>query len=297
MLKIDKTQIAAMLLAGGLLGYVSGPAAAAVRIEGRVDAGGGPLAKSTVTLWAASGNEPKQLAEAKTGNDGRFRLHSAETPGKDVVLYLVAKGGETTVNNGVSDNPAIALLAALGSKPPAKVVINEMTTVASVWTHSQFLEGTAIRGHALGLSIAAGNVPNFVDLQTGGWGTAIQDPLNSGQTPTMANFATLADVLAGCAARVTSDACDKLFAAATPPTGAAPTDTLTAAQLIARYPWYQPETLFALLDQFYPVPTGKNLRATPFMPYLNIAPSAWVLPLSARQETNASCNWAEGAIV
>jgi hypothetical protein len=44
-------------------------------------------------------------------------------------------------------------------------------------------------------SSAAGNVPNFVDLATGGWGEAIQGPLNSGQTPTMANFATLADLL------------------------------------------------------------------------------------------------------
>ena len=138
MLKIDKAQIAMMLLAGGLLGYACGPAAAAVRIEGRVEAGGGPLAKSTVTLWAASASEPKQLAQTKTGGDGRFRLHSAETPGKDVVLYLVAKGGEATVNKGAGDNPAIALLAALGSKPPAKVIINEMTTVASVWTKHNF---------------------------------------------------------------------------------------------------------------------------------------------------------------
>ena len=92
-----------------------------------------------------------------------------------------------------------------------------MTTVASVWTNAQFLDGTAIKGPALGLRIAAGNVPNFVDLQTGGWGAAIQDPLNSGQTPTMANFATLADVLSGCATLVTADACDKLFIAATPP--------------------------------------------------------------------------------
>ena len=60
---------------------------------------------------------------------------------------------------------------------------------------------------------------------------------------------------------------------------ACPTDTLTAAQSIARYPWYQPERLFALLDQFYPVPKDENLRAVPFMPYLNWAPSAWVLPL------------------
>ena len=77
MLKIDKAQMAGMLLTCGLLGYVCAPAAAAVRIEGRVDAGGGPLAKSTVTLWAASANEPKQLAQTKTGSDGRFQLHAA----------------------------------------------------------------------------------------------------------------------------------------------------------------------------------------------------------------------------
>ena len=82
-----------------------------------------------------------------------------------------------------------------------------MTTVASVWTSAQFLDGTALKGHALGLRIAAGNVPNFVDLSTGGWGGTIQDPLNSSQTPTMANFATLADVLSGCVTQVAADAC------------------------------------------------------------------------------------------
>src|SRR5262245_63989531 len=95
----------------------------------------------------------------------------------------------------------------------------------------------------------------------------------------MAIFATLADLLSGCVTRVTSDACNMLFAAATPPTGSAPTDTLMAAQSIARYPWYKPERLFVLLGEFYPVPKGKNLRPVPFMPYLNFVPSAWVLPL------------------
>ena len=280
MLKIDKARIAAILLMSGVLACACGPAVSAVRIEGRVEAGGGPLAKSTVTLWAASASEPKQLAQAKTGSDGRFQLRSGETPGKDVVLYLVAKGGEATVNKGVGDNPAIALMTVVGSKPPAKVTINEMTTIASVWTHAQFLDGAAIRGPALGLRIAAGNVPSFVDLQTGGWGGgAIQSPFNGGETPTMANFATLADALAGCATRVTVEACDSLFLAAAPPKGNAPTDTLTAAQSVARSPWYKPERLFALIGQFYKVPPGKNMRAVPFMPYLNFAPSAWVLPL------------------
>ena len=170
-------------------------------------------------------------------------------------------------------------MTVLGSKPPAKVTINEITTVASVWTHAQFLDRTAIKGPALGLRIAAGNVPNFVDLQTGGWGDAIQSPLNDGETPTMANFATLADALAGCVTRVTANACDSLFLAATPPKGDVPTDTLAAAQSVARYPWYKPERLFALIGEFYQIPPGKNMRAVPFMPYLNVAPSAWVLPL------------------
>ncbi len=279
MIETGKGSIALVLATCGLLGWACNPAVAAVRIEGQVQAGGGPLANSTVTLWEANAGDPKQLAQTQTGSDGRFELGTDETPSADVSLYLVAKGGVATVNKGSSDNSAIALLTVLGNTPPDKVVINEMTTVASVWTNNQFLDGTAIKGHALGLRIAAGNVPNFVDLQTGGWGGAIEDPLNSGQTPTMANFATLADLLAGCTTRVKADACNNLFTAATAPNGKVATDTLAAAESIARNSWYQPEKIFALLDQFYPVPKRKNLRPVPYMPYLNWAPSAWVLPL------------------
>src|SRR5262249_25641679 len=160
-----------------------------------VQAGGGALANSTVTLWAAGTGEPRELVQGKTDNDGRFELASQESPSADVILYVTAKGGEPQVNKSSGDNPAVALLAGLGNTPPSRVVVNELTTVASVWTANQFIEGTKIKGHVLGLKIAAGNVPNFVDLQTGGYGTTIQDSLNSGQTPTMANFATLADLL------------------------------------------------------------------------------------------------------
>ena len=166
-----------------------------------------------------------------------------------------------------------------GNAPPTKTVINEMTTVASVWTNAQFLNGIALKGHPLGLRIAAGNMPSFIDPQTGGWGTTIQDSLNGSQTPTMANFATLANLLSACATRVTADACSKLFAAATDPRGNAPKDTLATAESIAGSPWYHPEQLFVLLDEFYPVPAGKTMRTVPFMPYLNYPPSAWVLPL------------------
>jgi hypothetical protein len=288
MFEITKSQAAALLLAGVVLGWTCISASAAVSVAGRVQAGGVPVARSTVTLWAASAGEPRQLAQARAGADGRFSLRSDATPASDTSLYLVAKGG-VPAGKGSDDNPAIAFLMVLGNKMPSEVTINELTTIASVWTHAQFLDGTAIKGPALSLRIAAGNVPSFVDLQTGGWGTVIQDSLNGSQTPTMANFATLANGLAGCATRVIPDACSKLYAAAAPPTRklalsgqtvrSTPSDTLTAAQSLAKYPWYEPERAFALLAEFYPIPAGKTMRPVPHMPYLNFPPSAWVLPL------------------
>jgi len=255
-----------------------GAAANAADIAGQVLGAGAPIADSMVTLWGAGTGSPQELAQARSGADGRFSIAVPDAASKAASLYLVARGGRPTANKTSAINPRIALITVVGAKPPPKVVINEFTTVASVWTHNQFLEGTALKGHALGLKIAAGNVPSFVDLATGGWGGVIQDPLNSGQTPTMANFATLANALAACVTSVTPDACDKLLAAATPPKGNAPADTLTAAEAIARYPWYRPERVFALLD-LYPIPSGKTMREVPFMPYLRFSPSAWVLPL------------------
>jgi hypothetical protein len=249
----------------------------AADIKGQVLGAGTPIAQSTVTLLAASAGQPKQLAQTKTDKDGRFVIHSTGTP--DCSLYLVATGGVSAANQGAGDNPAIALITVVGSKLPAKVVINEMTTVASVWTNAQFLDDTTLQGQPLSLRIAAGNVPNFIDMETGGWGDAIQNPLNSGQTPTMANFATLADLLSGCVARVKADACSSLFAAAAPPGGGLPTNTLNAAESIALNPWHQAGKIYDLLRQFYQVSPSNHMLAVPYMPYLNWAPSAWVLPL------------------
>jgi sugar lactone lactonase YvrE len=254
-------------------------AAPAATITGLVQGGGGRVAGAKVTLWAAGTGAPKSFGDATTSADGSFAMEMPIGIDAAASLYLVAKGGRSTVDKGAGPNSATSLLAVIGKTIPAKVTINEMTTIASVFTHNQFIDGTAISGSPLQLKIAAGNVPSFVNPATGAWGETIQDALNGGQTPTMANFATLADALAGCVARVAPDACSKLFAAAEAPVGAPPTDTLAAAQSIAKYPWYRPERVFALLDAFYPVPKGRNLRPVPYMPYLQFAPSAWVLPL------------------
>lgn len=77
----------------GFLGATCGAAEAAIRIKGQVQAGGGSVTNSTVTLWAGSAGEPRQLAQAKTGDDGSFALSADATPGPGESLFLIAKGG------------------------------------------------------------------------------------------------------------------------------------------------------------------------------------------------------------
>jgi len=254
-------------------------AAGAQQIQGKVAGGGGPIAGSTVTLWAAGAGAPAKLAETSSADDGAFRLQFDPQRAGGGVLYLSARGGDAKAARSRAANPAIGLMATLGTTAPPQITVNELTTVASVWTGAQFLQGDALSGHALGLKIAAGNVPNLVDLATGGLGPVIQDPLNSTQTTSLATLNTVAALLAGCISRVQADACERLFAAATPPGGPAPTDTLGAALAVARYPWHQPARLFALLDHFYPARQGPGSRAAPFRPYLLFAPGAWTLAL------------------
>ena len=247
------------------------------RIAGVVLGAGAPIAGSTVTLWEASAEAPRKLAGAKSNERGEFELAVAGRHG-GTSLYLLSVGGHAKAAKASGDNAAIVLMTVLGDRPPARVTIDELTTIATVWTHTPFLGGSDIQGYPLGLHIAAGNMPSFVDLSTGGYGAAIQDALNGMQTPTMANVGTLANAVAACVTRG-ADACNAFFHAATGPDNKVPGNTLTALRSIARYPAYEPKRVFALLDQFYPVAEKKELRPTPFLPYRTDAPSAWVLPL------------------
>src|SRR5262252_1001504 len=251
-----------------------------VRMEGQVQAGGGPLAGSTVTLWAANAGEPKQLAQTKSGSDGRFELRTAETPGKDVVLYVVAKGGVATVKKGSGEIPAIALLTVLGNTPPAKIVINELTTVASTFTSARFIKSEGISGNPLGLRIAAGNAPNLVDPETGKWGKVLLDPLNSFTTTTLAKLDTLGSLIT-YATVANDDWRARFFKAATPTGGVTPKNSLEAMAGIAREPWAAAKELYGLYDEAYPLPAPDARRSgAPFAPYLVYVSTDFALSLA-----------------
>src|SRR5262249_44961860 len=132
----------------------------AAEISGTVQAANKPIAGATVTLYAASDAASAKLTETHSDQHGAFNLDAGQ-PASDTVLYLVAKGGKPGVAASPVANDAIALLAVLGSTPPKTVTVNEFTTVGSLWICAQFLNGDELSGPKLGLSIAAGNVPNF----------------------------------------------------------------------------------------------------------------------------------------
>jgi hypothetical protein len=138
-----------------------------------------------VTLLAASSGDPKQLAQVTTGTDGRFEITSQEDVNADAILYTIAH----------SNNSAGDLLSVPGHTPPAKVVINELTTVASAFTGARFINGESISGSPGGLKIAAGSVPNLVDPRPGHGAKYCLDPINITQSTTMANLNTLGSLL------------------------------------------------------------------------------------------------------
>ena len=238
------------------------------KLAGSVQIAGKPVAGATVTLYAAGEGAPKQIAEANTDNQGAFGLNfHSETKGS--VLYLVAKRPET----------AVALLLVLGTPVPEKVTVNELTTVASAFTAARFIQGESISGNLLGLRIAAMNVPNLVNLQSGGWGSVIIDGLNLTRSTTLAKFNTLASFITYASTSASSDWRSRFFAAATPTGGTTPSNTLGAIAGIARESWAHPKDLFALFEEAYPQVKEGLLTPMPFVPYLQYAPEDFALIL------------------
>ena len=158
-------------------------------VAGRVELGGEPLGNATLTLWAATGDQPPQsLATVATKADGSFQVSTGSVP-KDSVFYLVARGSR---KNSVA---SVSLLSILGTSCPDEVVVNELTTVASAFTSAQFIQGNSISGNPLGLRIAAGNAPNLVNPTDGTWGSVLIDPINSTENTTLARLNTLGSLI------------------------------------------------------------------------------------------------------
>jgi hypothetical protein len=251
----------AVLLLGVLA--VAGAHAAGSRstLRGSVLSGRTPLISMTVTLYrsASAGGASVALGSSRTGADGSFRIvYPAQRP-STAVLYLIAGRGA-----------AVRLSSVLGAAPaPARVVVNERTTVATGFALAQFIAGRTIAGNSPGVQNAAGMAQNLVDARTGGIGRVLAAAPNGSQTSTLRTFNSLANMLVPCAR--SGLRCGALLRLATPPRGPAPLGALAAVADIARAPSRNVGKLFALAFS----------RPAPYGPALGLRqrPDGWILAL------------------
>lgn len=235
------------------------------RVEGRAVSGELGLGNLEVSLRVAGTSRIETLGRARTRADGRFVIRYRTPPG-DPILYVVARGARPS---------PVGLVSVLGpaSSVPYEIVVNELTTVASVWTSAPFFSGDELIGHPVGVRNAATNAGNLVDIERGRAASPVLSAVNV-QTTTLAKLYSLGDILSTCVRGID---CDGLFDQATSPDGTRPRDTLEAALNIARFPWNHVEGLYGLLP---PPPTGTTpIADVPYLPYLRYRPADWTLSL------------------
>jgi streptogramin lyase len=188
-------------------------------------------------------------------------------------VYILALEGNPGLANG-TNNTALALMAALGTcnslaSTYSTIVIDEVTTVASVWALRQFMADATHIGasgtNAAGLSNAFAQVPNIVNIATGQ--ALAKTPPGNGTVP-QSKVDTLADILAPCVHSTSgvSAACSLLFSAATHSGKTQAANTIAAALSIAQNPCLKVPVLFGLLT-----------TSAPFQPQLGSAPNDWML--------------------
>jgi hypothetical protein len=257
----------------------------AVAFQGQVLSGTAPVNGATIQLYAAgaTGNSsaatPMLTQTVITDALGMFQLTGTFTCGQSSTgttipataqLYLVATGG-TTSTTSTTSNPALTLVTAIG--PCSNLTstsfdtLNEITTAAAAWSLAPFASSTTTLGasstNTLGITNAFLDAALLANPATGSPAT-----LPTNLTVETGKLSALADALNSCTTG-TGTACPALFAAATPPSGTAPTDTFTAALNIAHNPGQNVAAIFAT------IPT-----TPPFATTLTASPNDWTMSLT-----------------
>jgi hypothetical protein len=302
---------AALLLSGcGAPAKVtSAPAAAA---KGAVQGGQQPVAGVTLQLYTANtsilgptgygslANPFGPQPTATTNQNGGFNFPSLPAcPSSNSEVFLVGTGGTPSTGQA---NPNLAMMVGLGpcqalvnaiAVPTYHVVMNELTTVATVWSLSPFMSGPTIASpgctaftcigapstNTTGLANAFASINEIVNTATG---TVYNQTTSQFTGPALAPGASfnyqeinsLANILQYCINSVrsvpttVSTECRTLFTDTA--TSTTPTDTITAALNIAQHPSVNAGTLYGL-----PIPNEQT-----FLPHLTASPTDWTVAIN-----------------
>ncbi|HUB51907.1 MAG TPA: hypothetical protein VL986_07165 [Terracidiphilus sp.] len=296
-----------------------------VSLQGTVMAGNLPVAGAQVQLYEAGNTgygstaSPLQFTlngttvnSVATDQNGDFTIPAGYAcTSQNSLLYLVALGGNP---GGIGNNAQLGFMTALGPcanlNSSVQLIVNEETTVASVWSLARFMGvnsfadvSSSNANYNNGLAAAFATVNNLVDITVGqsllftpGGGEYTPagldaSPVANGLVP-QAEINTLADAIDTCAASVggvpgDGSPCDMFFAASNtnplggvPNTSNEPTSIAQAVIELAQYPAKSgeygaafPFTGSALYD-LIPV------AGYPFSPILEAPPTDWTMALS-----------------
>lgn len=250
--------------------------------NGRAMGGQQPVYGGTVQLWQVntdgSGAAPMLSSAVTTDINGYFTLTGLyRCPSPSTQVYLTVTGG----NPGAGNNAALGLMAALGPcgslSPSTYVIVNEVTTVASVWALQQFMGATfgvagaediavnTLAQSTAGMINAFSTVPVLVTLSQG-----LATSNFSNATLESARINTIANILSVCVNSNGTGTCADLFAAVTPSGDPAPGDTIQAALYMAQ----NPANNVAQIYSFAPA------IGAPFLPDLTTQPFDWTLAVT-----------------
>jgi streptogramin lyase len=247
---------------------------AGASFTGKVLAASKPVQAASVQLFAAgntgNGSAPSALLAAAlaTASDGSFTVPSGYTcPSAQTPLYLFSKGGQP---GGAAANTGLWLMTALGPcgniASGSSVVLNEVTTAASVWALAPFMSAGGNVGasctNTTGLDNAFLNASGLANPATG---TSPGASLPSTLAVPTAKLNTLANALASCTSSAGGASCAPLFSAATAG-NTVPANTLDAALNIALAPGNNVAAIYTL--------AAANAV---FSPALSAAPPDWML--------------------
>jgi hypothetical protein len=241
--------------------------------SGKAMAGKLPLIGASVQLYAAGtgGNGSSATAlltgALTTDANGAFTVAAGYAcPLATAQTYVVARGGSA---GSAASNSATVLMTALGAcnQAAAKVVVNEVSTVASAYALSQFFSSGANLGasatNSAGLANAIATAVALADVSAG---TSPGPTFAANGSSPATKIDSVANLLDTCVVSTASgSACTALFAA-TATAAATPSNTLDAALGLVRNPALSVASRFTLSG-----------GSTAFAPVLAAAPSDWTL--------------------
>ena len=273
--------------------------------QGVVHGGQQPVSGATIQLYAVgsagdgSASTPLLTQVVTTDSGGSFSITNDYTcPSPSSLVYLVATGGNPGLSGNVT-NPALAMMTVLGQcsalTPSTYVSVNELTTVAAVWSLAPFMISYNAVGSNAGDAPALANAFTLAtELVNPSTGTMPGSNVPAGLSVPIEQINTLADILAGCvnsSGGVAGDGsvCGNLFTYTTVAGGVSATDTIGAGLRIADTPTLNTSSLFSLISAVSPYqPTAAvapanlsvQMTASSSSPSMGMAitPSALVFP-------------------